>query len=160
MRKKLGAVVQRDLGNAECLAHLPDGGPRAVANHVGHHGGAVPAVLLVHVLDDFFPPVVLDIEVDVGRLRPFPGQEPLEEQVHLHGVDRRHPQAVADNGVCGGSPPLAEDALLPAEPDQLPHRQEVPAVAQLLDERKLLFQQGPRALRECRLGIDSVRPPR
>ena len=139
-------MVQDDLGDAECLAHLPDGGPRAVAHDICHHRRAVPPVFFIHVLDDLFPPIVLDVEVDIRRLGPLARQEALEEQVHAHGIDRGHPEAVADHGVGRGPAPLADDALHRAEPDQLPHREEVPAVAQLLDEGKLLFEEGLRVL--------------
>jgi hypothetical protein len=44
----------------------------------------------------------------------------------------------------GGRPAsLAEDAVLPAEADDLPHREEIPAVVQLVDERELLQDQVP-----------------
>jgi hypothetical protein len=35
----------------------------------------VAAVFLINVLDDFFPSIMLDVEIDIGRLRPFLGDE-------------------------------------------------------------------------------------
>ena len=67
-----GQAVQAGGRDLEDLAHLPDGGPVPVAYHVGHHGGVGAPVLLVHVLDHLLPAVVLDVQVDVRRLGPFP----------------------------------------------------------------------------------------
>ena len=41
---------------------------RPIADHRGRERGAVAAVLFVDVLDDFFAPLVLEVDVDVGRL--------------------------------------------------------------------------------------------
>ena len=74
---------RRGLGNAQHLAHVANRGARPVADEVGHHGGVAAAVLEVDVLDHLFAPLVLDVEVDVGRLGPLTGEEPLEEQSQL-----------------------------------------------------------------------------
>ena len=78
-----------------------------------------------------------DVEVDVGRLVPLARQEPLEQQLDPGGVDRRDAEAVADHRVRGRAAALAEDPLAPAEPDNLPHGEEVAAVVELIDEREL-----------------------
>ena len=129
-------------GILEDLAHLPDGGPVAVADHVGHHGGVGTPVLLVHVLDHLLPAVVLDVQVDVRRLGPFPGNEPLEEEVHLGGVHARDAQGEADGGVGRRPAALAEDALAAAVLHDLVHGQEITLVLQLPDQREFLFQLG------------------
>ena len=61
------------------LAHLAHRGPRAIAHHVRHHGGAVAAVPAIDVLDHLLAPHVHDVEVDVGRLVALARQEPLEQ---------------------------------------------------------------------------------
>ena len=122
---QLGQAVQAGGRDPQHLSHLPDGGPVAVADHVGHHGGAVAPVLPVHVLDHLFPAVVLDVQVDVGRLGPLPGQKALEKEIHLGRVHAGDPQGEADGGVGGRSPALAEDAVAAAVLDDLVHGQEV-----------------------------------
>ena len=138
VREELGEPIDRRLGQSERLADLPHRGPAAVAHDVRHHGGAVAAVLPVDVLDHLLAAVVHDVEIDVGRLVPLARQEALEQQLHPRRVDGRDPQAVADHRVRGRPAPLAEDALLPAVADDLPHRQEVAAVVELVDERQFL----------------------
>ena len=112
----------------------------AVADDVGDHRGVVAAVLGVDVLDHLLAPLVLDVEVDVRRLGALAGEEALEEQAHPHGIDGGDPQAVADRGVRGRAAALAEDRPLPAEADDLPHREEVAAVVELVDEAQLLLE--------------------
>ena len=98
------------------------------------------AVLLVDVLDHLLAPLVLDVEVDVGRLGALAREEALEQQAQADRVDGGDAQAVADGGVGGRAAALAEDALLAAEADDLPHRQEVAAVVQLVDQGQLLVE--------------------
>ena len=138
MRQQLRETIDRGLRQTECLADLAHRGPPAIADDVRHHGGVIAAVLAVDVLDHHLAPRVHDVEVDVGRLVPLAGEEPLEQQLDPRRIDRRDPEAVADHRVRGRAAALAEDPLLPAVPDDLPHRQEVAAVVELVDQRKLL----------------------
>jgi len=109
------------------------------------------------VLDHLLAPLVRDVEVDVGRLGALSRQEALEQQVHPHRVDRGDPQRVADRGVGGRAAPLAEDPALVAEADDLPHRQEVAAVVELVDHRQLAVELG--ADRGGKVGDRRASPP-
>ena len=53
---------------AQRLADLADRAARAIVDDGGADRGAVAAVALVDVLDDLLAPLVLEIDVDVGRL--------------------------------------------------------------------------------------------
>ena len=50
------------------LADFADRRARAVVDHGRGDPGAVAAIFLVDVLDHFLAPLVLEIDVDVGRL--------------------------------------------------------------------------------------------
>jgi hypothetical protein len=52
---------------------------------VGDHGG-VAAVVAGNVLDDLLATVMLDVEIDVGRLGA--RGTTLEQEVHADGIDR------------------------------------------------------------------------
>ena len=121
----------------EGLAHVADRRPGPVADHVGHHRGALAAILAVHELDRLLAAPVADVEVDVGRLGALPGQEALEQQVHVHRVDGGDAQAVAHRRVGGRAAPLAQDLALAAEADDFVHGQEVAAVVEILDYLQL-----------------------
>ncbi len=139
-RAELGTAVESGLGKPQDLSHLTNGRLTPIAHDVGHHGGVGAAVLLVHVLDHLFPTVVLNVQIDVGRLGALLGEEALEEQIHSHGVDGGNPQAVAHRRVGGGAAALAENPLVPAELDDLVHGQEVAAVVEVVDDIELTLE--------------------
>ena len=94
---------------AERLAHLAERALAAVRDDLAHHRGAVAPVRLVDGLDDLFAPLVLEVDVDVGRLAALGGEEALEEQVAARRIDRGDAEAVADGAVRRAAAPLAED---------------------------------------------------
>ena len=69
------------LRQAEGLADLAHGRARAVGDDGGGDAGAVAAVFLVDVLHHLLAPLVLEIDVDVGRLVALGRDEALEEEV-------------------------------------------------------------------------------
>ena len=109
VRQQPGEAVDRRRGDPQRPAHLPHGGPSAVADDVRHHGGVVAAVLPVDVLDHLLAPRVHDVEIDVGRLVPLARQEPLEQQLDPRRIDRRDPEAIADHRVRRRPAALAEN---------------------------------------------------
>ena len=143
---QLGQAVQAGGRNPQHLAHLPDGGPTPVTHHVGHHGGTVAPVLFVDMLDHLFAAVVLDVQVDIRRLGPLPGQKALEEEIHLGRVHAGDPQGKTDRRVGGRPASLAEDVPAAAVLHDLVHGQEVAFVLQLPDEIELLSQLWNQAL--------------
>ena len=81
------------------LADLADRRARAVMDHGRGDAGAVAAVFLVDVLDHLLAPLMLEIDVDVGRLLALLGDEALEQQVAGRRVDRGDAEAIADRAV-------------------------------------------------------------
>ena len=109
------------------------------------------AVLRIDVLDDLLAPVARrQVDVDVGPLAPFLGQEPLEQQFHPHRIDGGDAEAVADRAVRGRTPALGEDATGLAKLHEIPHDEEVPGEAQLGDDREFLL--------DLRAGLVVIRP--
>ncbi len=77
------------------------------------------------MLNDFFAPLVLEIDIDIRRFAALARDEALEEHVHTRGVHLGDPQAVADGGIGGRAAALAEDSAPARKGDQLGNRQEV-----------------------------------
>ena len=75
--------------NTEDFADLANSRFSPVTDDIGYHGRPIPAVLLIHVLDNFFPAPVLDVEIDIRRFGPFAGYKTLEQEVHLNRIDGR-----------------------------------------------------------------------
>ena len=97
-------------GEPEHLADLADGRARSVVDHRGAERGPLPAVARVEVLDHLLAPLVLEVDVDVGRLAAAVGEEAGEEEPVLGRVDRRDAEAEAHRRVRRRAPALAQDA--------------------------------------------------
>ena len=78
------------LGQTEHLADLADGAAAAIADHRRREAGTLAAIFLVDVLDDLLAPLVLEIDVDVGRLAALRRHEALEQKIDRRpATDRR-----------------------------------------------------------------------
>src|SRR3546814_10458628 len=74
----------------------------------GGNARAVAAIARIDILHHLLAPLVLEIDVDVGRLAAILGHEAREEQVMLQGVDRRDAKQEADDRIGGRSASLAQ----------------------------------------------------
>jgi hypothetical protein len=110
------------------------------------------AVLLVHVLNDLFTPPGLNVDVDVRRSVPGRGQEPLEEQAQIDGVDVGDAEGVTDGRVGRRAPALAVDVEAAADLGDVPHDQEVAGEPQAADDLELVLNLGPGALHPLVVG--------
>ena len=63
----LAPRVLLPLRETQGAGHVAHGDPRTVGDHVGDLSRIVAAVLVVDVLDDLFPLIGLDVDVDIGR---------------------------------------------------------------------------------------------
>ena len=133
---------RRVLRQSHHLADFADRHFRAVVDHGRGDRGAVAAVAVVDVLDDFLAPLVLEIDVDVGRLAPFGGDEALEQQVDLGRIDGGDAEAVAHGGIRRRAAALAENLLLPREAHDVVDGEEIARVAELRDQREFLRDRG------------------
>ena len=122
---RVGHHAHRVGRQAERLADLADGAAAPVGDHRGRQRGARAAFLAVDPLDDLLAPLVLEIDVDVGWLVAFVGEEALEENFDFVGIHRSDAEAVAHGGVGGRAAALAKNAHLAGLPYDLVHRQEV-----------------------------------
>ena len=77
-------LVDLVAGQAERPGDVAHGALAPVADHRRRQRGALATVFPVQVLDDFLAPLVLEIDVDVGRLVALLRDEALEQHVHPH----------------------------------------------------------------------------
>jgi len=61
------------------LAHFANRHARAVVDHGGAQSRAVAAIAGVDILDHLLAPLMLEIDVDIGRFLAFFGNEPVEQ---------------------------------------------------------------------------------
>ena len=127
------------LGEAQRLADLAHRRAAAIGDHGGGDAGAVAAVAAIDILDHLLAPLMLEIDVDVGRLFPLRRDEALEQKIDLGRVDIGDGEAVADGGVRRRAAPLAENVEVPRVMHDVVHGEEVARVVELLDQRELLL---------------------
>src|SRR5688572_31760100 len=98
----------------------------------------------VDVVEHFLTPVVLDVDVDIGRLGAAfgadLGEKALEEQTVLHRIDGGDPKAVRDRGVGGAAATLGENAAAAGELHRVPHHEKEAGEAKLLDDPQLVLE--------------------
>ena len=88
------------------------------SDHGRRQRGAVAAVFLVDVLDDLLAPLMLEIDVDVGRLVAFLVDEALEQHVDPFGIDRGDAEAEAHHRIGRRAAPLAQNSRAGALPSR------------------------------------------
>ena len=98
------------VGQAHRLGDLAQGRAAAIGDDGSGERGALLAVFLVDVGDDLVAPLMLEIDVDVGRLVALLRDEALEQHVDDVGADIGDAEAVADDRIGGRAAPLAEDS--------------------------------------------------
>jgi len=98
----------------------------------------VPAVLRIDVLDRLLAPLVLEIDVDVGRLVALARNESLEQQRHARGIHLGDAEAEAHGRVRGRTAALAEDAARARELDDVVDGEEISLITQLGDQREFV----------------------
>jgi hypothetical protein len=77
---------------------------------------------------------MLEIDVDIGRLKTLFGNKALEQQIDLGRIDGGNAEHVAHGGIRRRSPALAEDILAARIANDVVHGEEVMRVVELGDE--------------------------
>src|SRR5207245_1717156 len=116
---------------------FPDVAQRAlglISDERGRQRSALAAVFVIDVLDDFLAPLVLEIDVDIGRLVALLRDEALEQKLLLGRIYLGDVQGVADGGIGRRAAPLAENALAASVADDVVDGQEKRLVAKLGNE--------------------------
>ena len=120
------------------VADLAHRRARPVGHEVADHPRVLGAVAPVDVLDDLLPPLVAEVDVDVGVGRPALVDEPLEQEAVGDRVDPGDPEHVRHDRARRAAPALRRDPLLLREPHQVPADQEELGEAGLLDDVELV----------------------
>ncbi len=148
------------LGEAERLPHLAHRRAPAIGDDGRGNPGAVAAVAGIDILDHLLAPLMLEIDVDVGRLLALGRDEALEQKIDLGRIDIGDGEAIADGRVGGRAAALAEDAEPARIVHDVVHGEEIGRVVELLDQSELLLQACRAPSRGCRRGSATGRPPR
>ena len=104
-------------GETQRLADLADGAARPEAADDRGKRGMVLAIMLINPLDHLFPPLMLEIDIDIGRLVPAFRDEAFEQKRMPDRIDRGDVEHEADDRIGGRTAALAENALTARKAD-------------------------------------------
>ena len=104
----------------------------------------VMPVFLTHIVDHFLPPLIAEINVNIGHRHALRVQEPLKQQAVADWIDVRDMQAVRDDASRRRAAPRTDgNVMLPGPVDKIPHDQEVIYIPHFLNHAKLVVQLFP-----------------
>ena len=145
-----GERADRVLRQAEHLADLADRRAAAIGDDGRGDAGAVAAVFAVDVLDHLLAPLVLEIDVDVGRLVALGGDEALEQQVGRRRIDLGDAEAEADRRIGRRAAALAEDVCAAGVADDVVDGEKIGRVVELARSARARGRSTARHCRACR----------
>ncbi len=134
---------------AEDLGRFADRRARAIGDHRGGEAGALAPIAIIDILDHLFAPLVLEVDVDVGRLVALGRDEALEQKIEMRRIDLSDAKAITDRGIGRRAAALTEDSLRAREAHDVVHGEEVRRVIERGDQLKFVCQRFPRALRNA-----------
>ena len=100
----------------------------------------VAAVVLVNVLNPLLASLVLEIDIDVGRLAAIRGDETFEQKAALARVDIGDAQAVADRRVGRRAAALTQDVLASRMLDDVMDGEKIRCVVEHGDQRQFMIE--------------------
>ena len=104
----------------------------------------VMTVLFTDIIDHFLPPLITEINVDIGHRHALRVQEALKQQTVPDRIDIGDMQAVRDDAPRRRAAPRPDwNVVLPRPVDEIPHDQEIVHIPHLLDHAKLIVQLFP-----------------
>ena len=101
------------LRKPEGLADVADGRACAIGDDARRQARPRAAVSIIDILHDFFAPLMLEIDVDIGRLIAIRRDEALEQKIVKGGIDFRDAETVTERRIRGGPAALAQNHRLP-----------------------------------------------
>src|SRR5207302_2685158 len=134
-------AIENARSQIERLPDLARSAAAAITDYVRGHGRAVFSVAAINFLNDRFTPIAAGkIEIDIGPAFPAFVQEPFENEIVAHRIDRRNSEAITDRAVGRAAATLDHNVVLAAEIDDVPDNQEISGEPEFNDERELFLE--------------------
>src|SRR5207245_7030798 len=92
-------------------------------------------------LDHLFAPLMLEVDIDVGRLVALARDETLEQHLHTRRIDRGDAEAIAHRRIRRRAASLAENVPRARERDNVVDGEKERLVARFGDELELVLDQ-------------------
>ena len=115
---------------SESLADVAQRRAAAIGDDARGKAGAGATVARINILHHLFAPLVLEIDIDVGRLLALDGDEALEQKLVARRIDLGDAEAEAERGIGGRTAPLTEDSLGARKTHDVVHGEKVGRIVQ------------------------------
>ena len=159
-RHQLGDTVDLAIGHLQHAADIAQHGAGLQRSEGDDLGDLVAAVLLLHIADHLFAPLLAEVDVEIGHRHAFGVQKALEQQREAHRVDVGNQQRPGNQRSGTRSPARPDRNVLRLGPaDKVGNDQEVARKAHLLDDRQ--FMREPLVIvfaAEARRGFENLEP--
>ena len=101
----------------------------------------VMPVFLTDIIDHFLPPLIAEVNVDIGHRDALRVQEALKQQAVADRIDVGDAQTVRDDAPRRRTAPRPDrNVMLPRPVDEIPHDQEIIHIPHLPDDAELVVQ--------------------
>src|SRR5579862_9014336 len=104
-------------------------------------------------------PLMLEIDVDVGRFVARGTDKALKQHVDARRVDRGDAKAITHHRIGRRAAPLAEDAAPARKGDDVVHGQEIARIVELLDQLQFVRDQIADFVGDVALSVIPAQPP-
>ena len=135
-----GQPLDEILGEAECFPDIADRALALVADEGRAERGIVAAIGFEHPLHHDLAPLMLEVDIDIGRLLALLADEALEQEIAAFWIDRGDAEHVADRRIGGRSSSLTEDVATAREAHDRVHRQKVWCIFHRGDQRQFVSE--------------------
>ena len=109
-----------------------------IGDHRCRDAGAFTPVFLVNILDDFFAPLMFEININIGRLIALGRNKTFKQQIQSAGVDSRDAEAIAHGRISRRAAPLTQNALTAGKLNQIVNGQKIRRIRKLSNEFQLI----------------------
>src|SRR5579885_1140031 len=124
---------------AQRLANIANRAFRPVADDGCANRRPLAAIGLIDPLDHLFAALMLEIDIDIGRLLALLADKALEKKIVTLGVDRGDAEHEADGGIGSRAAALAQNAARAGKADDGMDSEKIRRIAELIDERELVL---------------------
>ena len=141
---QLGHHIRLRVGEVQRPANVPDGAPGGHGTEGDNLGNMIRTVFLHDVFHDLTPTFRAEIRIEIRHTHPFRVEEPLENEVILHGVDFRDVHTICHNGSRAGAAPRTHgNAVDLGIVNEVPDDEIVVYITHPTDNADLIFQPLP-----------------
>ena len=128
---------------SEGLADILDCRAGTVGDDRCSNGGPVVAIFLIDILDDFFPALMLEIDIDIGGFVTLLEINRSNSKLLRCRIDLGDAQAIAHCGIGCRAASLAKNAARAGVPYDIEYRQEIGLIVELRDQVQFMFDLFP-----------------